>query len=460
VTTNTCALPRVEAVELAEGALALSTVTNSSDRSRVSGMLQMREAVLLIFCDGGMPENSCLHNLSGWQWKKLLHWLDTSGLALYFYDRLRALGKIGPIPTAVQERLEQNLGDNIARTRGMLAELDAIQRELQRVGADYAVLKGFSLWPHSVAQPRLRSQLDIDFLIAEDGIGEAVEVLTKRGYHLFAKSGNSWEFKIGQMREASLKTLYKPVRYGCVELHVAADRRRTAMLSRTQTIEYDLVPMPVLASADLFLGQGLHAFKHICSESSRASHLLEFWRHVITRRSDTTFWRDLRMAAEPYPRAPIELGVVLLIATQLMGEFAPEALTCWTVDRLPSYARLWVELYGRRAVLGGSRGSKLYLLLQRELAADGAPASRTVAQVLVPRSLPKLMTYDPGPESLADRLGRYHIKFQVLRHRLRFHVVEGVRYLLHAARWRRHMARLGRPQEQRLLARNKGMTIR
>ncbi len=438
----------------------MSTVTNSPDRSRLSHLQQMREAVLLTFCDGAMPEDSCLRNLSDRHWKKLIHWLDTSGLALYFYDRLRELGQIGMLPIAVQERLEQNHGDNVERTRGMLAELDAIQQELQRAEVSYAVLKGFSFWPCSVPDPRLRSQLDIDFLIAADGIEKAVKVLMKRGYHLFAKSGNSWEFKIGQMREASLKTLYKPVRYGCVELHVAADRRRSAMLARTQTIDYDSVSMPALAAADLFLGQGLHVFKHICSESSRSSHLLEFWRHVMARRSDAAFWRDLRVAAEPYPRAAIELGVVLSIATQLMGEFAPEALTGWTVDRLPSYACLWVELYGRRAALGGSHGTKLYLLLQRELAADGAPASRTVAQVLVPRSLPKLMTYDPGPESPADRLGRYRIKLQVLRHRLRFHVVEDMRYLLHAVRWRGHMARLGRPQEQRLLARNKGMTIR
>ncbi len=438
----------------------MSTARNNPERSCLSRVQQMHAAVLLTFRDGHVLENWCFCELSDRDWKKLLHWLDTSGLALYFYDRLREMDKIDLLPKAVRERLEQNLSDNTARARGMLAELDAIQRELQRAGVGYAVLKGFSLWPHSVPHPRLRSQLDLDFLINASGIEKAVQVLEDRGYHLFAHSGNSWEFKIGQMREASLKTLYKPVRYGCVELHVAADHRRADMLARSQTIEYESVRMPVLSPADLFLGQGLHVFKHVCSESSRASHLLEFWRHVIVRRSDTAFWRDVRLAAEPYPRAAIELGVVLLIAAQLMGEFAPDALTCWTVDRLPPYARLWVELYGKRAVLGGSHGSKLYLLLQRELAVDGAPASRSVMQTLVPRSLPKLMTYNPGGESLFDRLGRYRIKLQVLHYRLCFHMLEDVRYLVHAARWRGHMARLGRPQVQRLFSRNKGMTIR
>jgi hypothetical protein len=40
-----------------------------------------------------------------------------------------------------------------------------------------------------------------------------------------------------------------------------------------------------------------------------------------------------------------------------------------------------MELYGRSAVLGGGHGSKFYLLLQRELAADGTTVSRTLAQV-------------------------------------------------------------------------------
>jgi Uncharacterised nucleotidyltransferase len=211
--------------------------------------------------------------------------------------------------------LEQNLTDNTERTRGMLAELDVIQRKLQNAGVRYAVLKGFSLWPYSVPHPQLRSQLDLDFLIAESDIEMAVRVVNNRGYHLFAKSGSSWEFKIGKIREASLKTIYKPVRYGCVELHAATGRRRADMLSRRQMAEYESVHIPVLAPADLFLGQGLHAFKHICSESSRASHLLEFWRHVVARRSDTAFWQDVRLSAESKPRASIELGIVLLIAT-------------------------------------------------------------------------------------------------------------------------------------------------
>ncbi len=54
-----------------------------------------------------------------------------------------------------------------------------------------------------------------------------------------------------------------------------------------------------------------------------------------------------------------------------MGEFAPEALTYWTVDRMPVAARLWVKLYGHHVVFAGFPGSKLYLLLQKELQEAG-----------------------------------------------------------------------------------------
>jgi hypothetical protein len=48
----------------------------------------MREAVLLSFCDRPAEEPSFLLNLRDGNWEKLLHWLDTSGLALYFYARI------------------------------------------------------------------------------------------------------------------------------------------------------------------------------------------------------------------------------------------------------------------------------------------------------------------------------------------------------------------------------------
>src|ERR1700735_4015957 len=111
---------------------------------------------------------------------------------------------------------------------------------------------------------------------------------------------------------------------------------------------FRVIPMPVLSPADQFLGQGMHAFKHICSEFSRTAHLLEFRRNVIARSDDSAFWSQVRAGAETSPRAGLGLGVVALLITQGMGTFAPWSFASWTIDRLPAGARLWVQLYGEQ----------------------------------------------------------------------------------------------------------------
>src|SRR5262249_5574984 len=155
-----------------------------------------------------------------------------------------------------------------------------IHREFQRATLRYAMLKGFTLWPFSVPRPELRSQLDLDFLVAEECASEARRILEGRGYHLRAISGCSWEFKKNEVLGTSLRHLYKDVPYRSVELHIASDvEARSSLLARAEMRSFRGIDIPVLSSADLFLGQGMHAFKHVCSEFSRTAHLIEFRRH-------------------------------------------------------------------------------------------------------------------------------------------------------------------------------------
>jgi hypothetical protein len=197
----------------------------------------------------------------------------------------------------------------------------------------------------------------------------------------------------------------------------------------------------VLSPIDLFLGQGLHAYKHVCSEFSRTAHLLEFRRHVLIRRDDQAFWSELRSTAEGNPRASLGLGVVTLLITHVMGDFAPEALTDWTVECLSPSARLWVERYGRRTVFGGIPGSKLYLLLQKELEAAGVPAKRSLRQILLPVRLPRTVIRAFPNEALAVRFSRYRMQLNFVLLRLRFHIVEGLRYAWESHLWQRRIDR-------------------
>jgi Uncharacterised nucleotidyltransferase len=403
----------------------------------------MREAVLLTFCEPMPKPCSRLENLSEKEWKKLLNWLDISGLALHFLDRMVELHLCNVLPPSVLARLQQNLNDNIRRTHGMIDESVAIQHEFQEADLSYAVLKGFSLCPESVPKPELRHQFDLDFLVAQKSATEARQILERRGYRLYAISGRSWEFKINETPGISIKDLYKNMPFRSAELHIEAELPGCpSLLECLGKREFHGIMMPVLSPVDLFLGQGMHVYKHVCSGFARMSHLLEFRRHVMIRCDDDVFWEQLQSKAEENPGASLGLGVVTLLITCVMDDFAPQAFTSWTVGRLPRSALLWVKLYGRRVAFADFPGSKLYLLLQRELESAGIPAKRSLRGALLPSRLPPPVVRAFADETLLVRIARYRLQLHFIFVRLRFHIVEGLRYMWESYRWRQHMNRV------------------
>jgi hypothetical protein len=409
---------------------------------RLNRKQQIREAVLLSFCDPAPEKYFRLQNLSNKEWSGLLHWLDVSGLALYFLDRMMELQLSTLLPAKVLARLEQNLQDNQERTQGMIVESVAIQQEFQEANLSYATLKGFSLSPHSVPQPELRHQFDLDFLVAQKSAAGARQVLERRGYRLYAVSGRSWEFKRDDA-PGHISNLYKNLPCRSVELHIEAEMPGyQSPLERLEKREFYGICMPVLSPVDLFIGQGLHAYKHVCSEFSRTSHLLEFRRHVLSRRGDDSFWKEVQSRVEENLQAGAGLGIVTLLITSVMGDFAPEAFTNWTVCRLPNTAHLWVDLYGGRAVFGDTPGSKLYLLLQRELESEGVRQKRSLRQALLPSRLPPPVVRGTAGETLRVRMSRYRLQIYFVLFRLRFHVVEGLRYCRESYRWRQYVSRV------------------
>ncbi len=121
----------------------------------------IRESAFLCFSDS--YSRSFAYTLTAREWKKLLHWLDVSGLALYFLDRLTQIGQRGSLPASVMNRLERSLQENRQRTQGLIEESARLQRDFQTAGLSYAVMKGVSLDPISVPRPELRHQFDVDF---------------------------------------------------------------------------------------------------------------------------------------------------------------------------------------------------------------------------------------------------------------------------------------------------------
>ena len=400
---------------------------------------------------GSLPQGHLqLEELSPNRWQRLLLWLDYQGLALYFFDQIAQMRSAGSIhtpvlPASVFEDLDRRLQQNTLRTRNMIAESVAIQREFQEAGLRYALLKGLSLWPSSFSRPELRSQFDLDFLVAESNLPEAREILARRGYRLYLAAGRSWEFKRNERPHVDLDDLYRDTGAFRVELH-AEPQQPSGFSLLDRVLWHDLAGFvtPTLSPFDLFLGHGLHAYKHTCSEFCRTALLLEFRRHILFHRDDVAFWETLEQLTGENPPSALRLGVVILLIEQVMGDFAPHTLTRWTIDPLPASVRLWIQMYGHRAVLGSFPGSKLYLLLQRELETQGIRAKRSVRQSLIPLCLPPPIIRALPGEHLSIRLGRYRMQLRVILSRFRFHFVEGVRFAWESRRWRRQLSSLAR----------------
>ena len=418
---------------------------NSASRTgHRSRNLIIRQAVLQSFFDRRSALSLQSLNISRSEWKSLLRWMDIGGVALYFLDRMNELQLTRTLPLHVLVRLQQNLRDNTMRNQSMIAESISIQREFQEAQVLYAVLKGFTLFPSSVPALELRHQFDLDFLVSRSTADQARQILENRGFILYAVKEKSWDYKRNVTPGIALKDIYKESASLFIELHLEASNpgNPQLLLGRIDYQEFYGIRMPVLSAPDLFLGQALHAYKHVSSEFTRVSHLLEFRRHVTRKYDDLAFWANLEEIGSQVPRATLGLGLIILLMTKVSGEFAPPALTTWTVDRLPAPARLWVDLYSHRVVFDNWPGSKLFLLLKRELGTVANPDKRSLKQLLVPLKLPPTIILPSSTDTFASKVGRYRMQFLHVFGRIRFHLREAFRFPRELYRWRQHMNRI------------------
>jgi hypothetical protein len=403
----------------------------------------VQETVLRALSDSSNRDVDLLSQISFREWKRLLAWLDVSGLALYFFDRMCEMGQLCVLPQFAIEKLQENLRDNSERTRGMIAESIVIQQSFRSVGIQYAVLKGISLCPIAVSRPELRHQFDLDYLVARPDADKARKELERIGYTAHALGERCWEFKKGETPYVSAKDLYNDLPYRGVELHL--DSPIAEMRSGLENVIGRTVgdaTMPFLAPVDLFITHALDVFKDVCSSFTRASHLVEYYRHVLARFDDDVFWTELRLRVAGDRKTAVGIAVVSYLTESLMGRVAPEALTMWTMPELSLAVRRWIERYGHDSVFTAPPGTKLYLLLQRQLELEGILSQQKLRTSLLPARLPRAVVRGSRGEDLPTRIARYNTQARFVFSRLRFHCVEGSRFALESYRWSRQLEQL------------------
>jgi hypothetical protein len=398
------------------------------------------EAIVDSFSDFSKTSRTRLSAFNQKQWEQTCFWLDASGLALYFLEEAEVSGFDGAIPAWMLKRLRRNLNDNRSRSSSMFEEFVRLNHTFSRAAIRYANLKGLTLVPESCPDESLRCQLDFDFLVEGEDLELCRLLLQDEGYQLVAASSATWEFKAGNDTPTSMKDHYKPRPQRCVELHFKSDEYlhvpgHDERLDRLSSHNIGRDAFPALSHVDQLIGQAIHLLGHLRGELTRPAWLLEFRRHVLAHRGQSAFWQEVRLRAARVEHASVALGISTWLASNLFGSFRTPELDGWAVDALPPRIRLWLELYGRKALLADFPGTKLYLLLDESLH-DAIPSGRrTMRQRLLPFHRAPRILQAGANDSLRKRLERelYHANYAFFR--LRFHLKQGLAFALESGRW-------------------------
>jgi hypothetical protein len=381
-------------------------------------------------------------------WVGLYRWLDASGLAIYFLDRIYTLQLAAAIPDRVLHRLEDNAANNRERSVGMLEEFAKINTEFQAAGISYVNLKGFTLVPDACSDAALRCQLDLDFLVACNDVPLCEHVLERHGYVLSGVGENVLEFKAGGGLLPSMHDLYKAKPQRSIEVHIAdrLEQNKTCLwnkeLSRHRSQSWQGLEFPVFSDCDKFIGLALHLFKHLKSEWTRASWVLEYANFIKFHREDELLWLEVNKKLSNDPEAKTAVGLATLLTDRIFGiSSLPEPLAGAVIE-LSQLSRLWVERYGNSVLFASFPGTKLYLLLKTALSAGEDSPSSEIRNRLFPMHRPPKVTVDADDRGAAALMKQTKTEIEYVFFRLRFHLAQSFSYIIEASRWKKTIASL------------------
>lgn len=395
----------------------------------------------------GNLERLCAYSPS--QWEQVLPWLDLSGLALYFWQRLNEVRAEGLVPSQVQSRLARNLRDNQARVFEMAKEFEAQNRLLNDTGVDYAVLKGFALIPQYCPDAALRTSYDYDYFVRTEDLPQVQRAFEAAGFRRKVIKEDHplvyFDPNHSMPSHAQGDDLYSS-RFGrLVELHVKLwDEDSEGIhlpvpegaLDRIGRRTWNGISFPALADDDNLIAQVLHIFHHMLNNWCRLSLFLELACFLERQSVEKGFWEKVRHRTEDSPQLPETMGVVFSLASSLFGTEVPAAAASWTSESLSPATVRWIERYGRASALANFSGNKFSLFLHRQYIADPVVWRNVRRRRLFPLHRP---TY-PNRPALPGTLPRWSSALKqglYASGRLVYHLANAVRYGWESVRWER-----------------------
>jgi hypothetical protein len=399
-----------------------------------------------------------LRSVSARDWEASLHWLNLSGIALTFWDRVQQHGAESVIPPQVRASLTENLVEHRRRVSSMMPEFNALNERFERAGIDYTVWKGFALIPEYCPDAGLRPSYDYDYVISQDAWQRAQDLLDAAGYA--RKSDPALQvhatFVPRQPAASSLRSpraLYAEALPRKVELHLQpwddnahriSIRLPERPLSRKIRRHWQGLSFYALDEQDAFVFQMVHAFQHILHNWCRLGWLLEIAYFLRSRSTDSTFWT--RLDTHLAGREPLReiVALVISLAARLYHASLPAPIEDRILTAMRAQVALWVDRYGLSAAVDNFAENKYTLFLYREFVKNEAAWREVRRRSLLPVHRPNRVA-EADPSGIARRLPpKWKQAWYVMR-RLTHHSLSGAGYAFESLRW----TRLRRLQAQR-----------
>jgi hypothetical protein len=397
-----------------------------------------------------------LTRLSGFrqrEWKQALTWLDDTGLAFYFLQKITDLHVTDSLPPWVLSRLERNFAANRERVGYMTQRFDSLNRRFDDAGIRYAVLKGHSLVPDFCPDACLRYQADFDYLVEETSLQRAKEVVVEAGYSpkpWASESSQEYIFLTPETENKSRDPDQYSVRAGhAVELHLDiwdADQfglpsiPKLFSVDRTRTQRWNGLSFPVLSNEDAFLIQVLHASHHLFTYWLRMSCLFEIAFFLNHRASDTSLWNKVEHTIGDNLMLKEFAVLITELAAGLFTAPIPQRIRVWGEQIRPA-TRVWIENYAQQCAfyevpsyeLSLLPRAKLVLFLQQQYDCASVPKNAVRNRLMRFSRFSRMASSIKAEPFLI--LKRSWWKRHLPLRRSLFHILSGIRYFCEIPRW-------------------------
>jgi hypothetical protein len=329
------------------------------------------------------------------EWRRLLEFCDLAHLSLSL-----AQLDLTNIPQWVAHRLDQNVSDNARRFEFVRETYAEAAEALTRAGVSHLVLKGFTLAPHYVSDPRLRLQSDIDLYCPQDQIEAAQAALVDIGYapvegpdysdsdHVptLSRPGN-WKWRGNS---------YDPEMPPSIELHFSLWNERVTLVDLLEVKHFweRRVPRRLgrleyssLSPVDQLGYLALHIVRNVLVGEWIIHHVYELATFLHNRVRDVEFWSQWYETHSMNLRSQEVLAFCL--AKSWFSCTLPEVIRA-EADRLPDAQKRWLNRFGGAPLEVMFRRNKDGRLLQMLVATHPGSNHSVLRKTFIPARIQRL----------------------------------------------------------------------